>query len=63
MCELRPDIVVPIELDVTAYNQFPEVVESVAEVVGSNEGLNLLINNAGVGSAFLKELNHMPIFN
>ena len=54
---------VPIELDVTAYNQFPEVVESVAEVVGSNEGLNLLINNAGVGFAFLKELNHMPIFN
>nr|AQS22598.1 c-factor [Pseudodiaptomus poplesia] len=36
-----------VEMEVTDYNKFPEVVRQVEAVVGS-EGLNCLINNAGV---------------
>ena len=37
-----------IELDVTNFEQYKAVVESVEEIVGKENGLNLLINNAGI---------------
>ena len=37
-----------IELDVTHFEQYKTVVESVEGIVGKENGLNLLINNAGI---------------
>ena len=37
-----------LQLDVTDHSAFPKVVEEVTAAVGAEEGLNLLINNAGV---------------
>ncbi|XP_014246377.1 uncharacterized protein LOC106664859 [Cimex lectularius] len=42
-----------LKLDVTDYSAFPNFANEVGEIVG-NEGLNVLINNAGIAGKFLK---------
>lgn len=37
-----------LALDVTDHSAYPKIVEEVSNIVGADEGLNLLINNAGV---------------
>jgi len=47
------DIVVPVQLDVRDFDNYPEVVKLVEDTT-NGQGLNLLINNAGITSKVTK---------